>query len=45
MVWRRVEDETHYDVYQCSSCYAKIMIEEGEELPCYCKNCESEADT
>lgn len=34
-----------YSVYVCSNCGAEIQVKPEEELPCYCKNCESESDT
>ena len=49
MIWLKVNEETYYDVYECSHCHAKIMIDEGGLIPCYCKSCEqneeSEVDT
>ena len=49
MKWLKVNDETYYDIYECSNCHAKIMIDEGGLIPCYCKTCEqneeSEVDT
>ena len=49
MKWLKVNDETYYDIYECSNCHAKIMVDEGGLVPCYCKSCEqneeSEVDT
>ena len=49
MKWLKVNDETYYDIYECSNCHATIMIDEGGLVPCYCKSCEqneeSEVDT
>lgn len=49
MKWLKVNDETYYDIYECSNCHATIMIDEGGLIPCYCKSCEqneeSEVDT
>ena len=40
MKWLKVNDETYYDIYECSNCHATIMIDEGGLIPCYCKSCE-----
>lgn len=42
MKW--VKEEGYNCVYRCSSCGVTIAVGTEEELPCYCKNCESEVD-
>ena len=44
MRWIQEDVQTYFDVYKCSNCGAAIMVNEGGMLPCYCKNCESEAE-
>ena len=42
MEW--VKEEGYNCVYRCSNCGDSIVVGVEEELPCYCKNCESEVD-
>jgi NTP pyrophosphatase (non-canonical NTP hydrolase) len=42
MKW--VKEEGYNCVYRCSNCGVTIAVGTEEELPCYCKNCESEVD-
>lgn len=44
MKWIQENVQTYYDVYKCSNCGAAIMVNESGFLPCYCKNCEQEAE-
>jgi hypothetical protein len=40
MKWIQKETNTYSDVYYCSNCLTEIMVNDGIELPCYCKACE-----
>ena len=44
MKWIKIEGEGYYDGYRCSDCNAVIVVSDDCELPCYCKNCESEVE-
>ena len=44
MKWIRKDVQTYYDVFKCSNCGDEIMVDELGILPCYCKNCEQEAE-
>lgn len=45
MKWLKVNDETYYDIYECSNCHAKIMVDDGGLVPCYCKSCEQNKES
>lgn len=38
MQWIKTSDTN----YKCPKCHAEIEVEQGEELPGYCKRCETE---
>lgn len=40
MQWIKTSDTN----YKCPKCHAEISVEQGEELPGYCKRCETEFD-
>ena len=44
MKWKNKIILNCYSVYVCSNCGAEIQVKPEEQLPCYCKNCESESE-
>lgn len=44
MVWLRVNEETYCDVYECSNCHTRIMVDESGLTPCYCEFCGKNAE-
>ena len=31
-------------IYECEKCHARYEVEQGDELPAYCKHCDEEFD-
>ena len=44
MKWIKVEGTGYYDAFRCSNCNATVVVADECELPCYCKQCEAEAE-
>lgn len=40
MQWIKTSETT----FKCSICNSEIEVEQGEEIPDYCKHCESEVE-